>query len=321
MLIALRFTTFKYENESLKPMADYDMICIGGGPASLSAAIYAHRFMFKVLIIAKEFGGLITKTHLVENYPGFPAVSGYDLMQNFKKHVEHFKIEIKEEEVSEAKKEGEDFSITTPSGTYTARCVVIATGTKHRMLGIPGEKEFANRGVSFCATCDATFFRDKTVAVIGGGDSAAIEALLLSLYAKKVYIIARGPEIKPEPINKEHVEKNDKIEIITGTNLTEVKGTKTVEGITLDTEYNGSTTLAVDGVFVAVGYIPLSDLAKQLGCEISEQGYIKVDHNAKTNIPKVYAAGDVTDFGWKQVITAASEGVMGAYSAYEDLRK
>ncbi len=302
-------------------MADYDVICIGGGPASLSAAIYAHRFTLKTLILAKEFGGLITKTHLVENYPGFPAVSGYDLMQNFKKHVEHFNIDLKEEEVTEAKSQGEEFIIKTTNGSYTTKTVIIATGSKPRQLGIPGEKEFNNRGVSFCATCDATFFKDKIVAVNGGGDSAALEALLLSKYASKVYIIYRGDEIKAEPINKKHVDENDKIEIIYNTNVTEVQGTKTVEKLILDKEYNGSTTLAVDGLFVAIGHIPLSDLAKQLGCDIDERGYIKVDHNAKTNVPKVYAAGDVTNFGWKQVITAASEGVMGAYSAYADMRK
>ena len=185
-----------------------------------------------------------------------------------------------------------------------------------------GQKEFENKGISYCALCDSPLFKNKTVAVVGGSDSAAKDALLLSEHAKKVYIIYRGEEIRPEPINYERIKKNKKIEIINNANIVEIKGKDFVKSVVLDRNFKGKKNLDVDGVFVAIGHIALSDLAKTLGVKTDEKNEIKINHmTSETNVPGVFAAGDVTDKQFKQLITGVADGCTAAYSAYEFINK
>src|SRR5271157_922441 len=290
----------------------YDTIIIGSGPAGLGAAIYALRFNMKVLVIGREFGGLITTTHIVENYPGFPSISGYDLMQQFKAHCASLNAEIVEDEVMDIRFENGIFRLTCDFNEYFGKSIIYATGGKHRKLGVPGEDQYSGRGLSYCATCDGPLFKGKEVAVVGGSDSAAKEALFLSEHASKVYIIYRRQEIHPEPINKRRVEANPKIEIIPNTEITEIRGGDFVTSVV----FQDGTQFPVEGVFVEIGEDPMSDLAKRLGVETNENGEILIDKASQTNIPGFFAAGDVTSQIYKQAITGVAEGVTAAYSAY-----
>jgi len=296
---------------------NYDLIIIGGGPAGYSAAIYAARFKLKTLLIARNPGGTLVNTHLVENWPGEKSLSGMDLMGKIRAHVEHNGVNIEMDSVDEISK-GKNFLLKTEGGKrYAAKAVLFATGSAHRRLGVPGEKELAGRGVSYCATCDAAFFRDKVVAVVGGSDSAAKEALLLTEYAKKVYIIYRREKIRAEPINAERVDKNKKIEIISDTNVTKISGGNKIDSVTLDKAYKGSKEFPLDGIFIEIGYVPQSKLAGGLGVKLNKSGEIVAGKHGCTNVEGVFAAGDVTDFGFKQAITAAAQGASAAMSAYE----
>ena len=206
--------------------------------------------------------------------------------------------------------------VATDAGDFEAKSLLLATGTRHRKLGIPGEEAFHGRGVSYCAVCDCAFFRDKTVAVVGGSDSAAKEALLLTEYAKKVYIIYRKEKIRAEPINAERVEKNKKIEVVTNTNVVKINGSKFVTGVELDKAYKGSKDLALDGIFVDIGYDPESGVAAALGAKLDGKGEIIVGCDCTTSVSGVYAAGDVTSGSFKQAITAAAQGAIAANAAY-----
>lgn len=297
-------------------MMVYDLVIVGGGPAGLSAAIYAARFKLKTVVLARELGGLLANTHLVENWPGSKSAGGAELMAGIQEHAESLGAEVKQAEVKEIKKKGDAFSLTTDDGEVQGKAVLLATGTWHRKLGVPGEEEFYGRGVSYCAVCDAAFFKGKTVAIVGGSDSAAKEALLLSEYAAKVYIIYRGEKIRAEPVNAEKVEKNKKVEVITNTNVLAIKGGKFVESVALDKLCKGSKELKLDGVFINIGYDPQSELAKKLGVKLSEKGEIVADYGSKTNVDGVFAAGDVVSGSFKQAITAAAQGAVAAKSAY-----
>jgi thioredoxin reductase (NADPH) len=297
----------------------YDLVIIGGGPAGLSAAIYAARFRLKTVVIAREVGGAIANTNLVENWPGFKSLSGFELMEHIKEHVKYLGVGIKQDEVSDIVKKGKKFLIEAKEGRYEGKTVLLATGKRHRKLGVPGEKEFYGKGVGYCAVCDAAFFKDKVVAVVGGSDSAAKEALLLGEYAKKVYIIHRSEGIRAEPITAERVDKNKKIETISNTNVVEIKGKGFVSSVVLDKPHGGSRELGLDGVFIKVGYEPQNELAKRLGVRLDDNGEIIVDCDSGTNIPGIYAAGDVTAGSFKQAITGAAQGVVAANSAYRYL--
>ncbi len=291
----------------------YDLIVLGGGPTAIGCAIYAARFAMDVLVIGKIFGGLIATTHLVENYPGITSTSGQGLMDMFKEHMNSLSIPYITDEIRSIENANDHFILHSFFQKFKAKSVAIATGSERKKLGIPGEEEFAGRGVSYCATCDGPFYRDKNVCVIGGSDSAAKEALFLSQNVKKVYIIYRGEEIRAEPINKKRVEKNHKIEIIYKTNIVEIKGDNTVKSVIFD---NG-TKFEVDGVFIEVGSIPNSDLAKRIGVKTNQKGEIIINRKSETNIPGIFAAGDVADAPFKQAITGVAEGVVAAYSAFD----
>ncbi|MDD5182479.1 MAG: FAD-dependent oxidoreductase [Candidatus Nanoarchaeia archaeon] len=296
---------------------EYDVIIIGGGVAGLSAALQAKRFNLNTLVIAKEIGGLLNIPNPVENYPGLGATTGMEIIKKIRQHAEKFKPEIKEETVIDCKKNGNVFAVKTENSEYHGKSIVFATGSDRRKLDVLGEKEHAGKGVSYCASCDGALFRNKTVAVAGGNDSAAKEALLLTQYAKKVYIIYRGEKIRAEPMLAGQVEKNPKIEIITNTNIRQINGKIFVDSIILDRAYKGSTEMKIDGLFVEVGHIPSSVLAAELGVKLNEAKEIMVDRESKTNVQGIFAAGDVTDSGWKQAIIAASQGSFAAFSAYK----
>ena len=295
----------------------YDIIVLGGGPTAIGCAIYAARFAMDVLVIGKIFGGLIATTHLVENYPGIASTSGQGLMAMFKEHMDSLQIPYISDEIRNIEKANDHFILHSFFQKFKAKSVVIATGSERKKLGIPGEEKFTGRGVSYCATCDGPFYKDKTVCVIGGSDSAAKEALFLSQNVKKVYIIYRRKEIRAEPINKRRVEANKKIEIINNTNITEIKGDNTVKSVIFD---NGKE-FEIDGVFIEVGSNPNSELAKTAGVKTNEKDEIIINRKSETNIPGLFAAGDVADAPFKQAITGVAEGVIAAYSAFDYIKE
>ena len=296
---------------------NYDIAIIGAGPAGLSAAIYAARGGLKTVIFEKGLvGGQIVLTTEVENYPGFEEVlSGFDLMDKMQKQAERFDAEFRSETIKAIALEGCCKIIETEEGTYRAKSVIIATGAHPRKLNVPGEAKFTGRGVSYCATCDGALYRDKIVAVIGGGDSAIEEAMFLTRFAKKVYVIHRRDELRAVKIIQERAFKNKKIEFIWDSVIKEINGDKAVESLTV---YNKKTDqesdLKVDGAFIYVGIIPNNELIESR-ITLDDQGFIITDETMHTNVPGIYAAGDIIHKVLRQVVTAAADGAIAAFSA------
>lgn len=310
------------KKDTKKPAEIWDIIIIGGGPGGLSAAIYAARFRMKALVISKQLGGQVAFTHAIENYPGLGSLTGMECVEKFVQHAKMYKVPIQEEEVVDVAKSDGAFSVRTHKTTYLAKTLLFATGTERRKLGVPGETLFTNKGVSYCAVCDGPLFKDKVVGVVGGSDSAAKEALFLARYAKKVYIIYRREKIRAEPVTTAQVEAEKKIEIIPNAVVTEIKGKDFVSSAILeDVNTKKQRELALEGLFIEIGGMPGSVLAKKLGAALNERGEIVIDRAAQTNVPGVYAAGDVTNGEYKQVITAAADGVVAAYSAYKHVKQ
>lgn len=309
----------------------YDFLIIGAGGTGLAAAMYSARLGMKTLVLGAThgtelpIGGVITTTNIVENYPGFKKLSGFELAKKLEEHAREYElVEIKNEKAVSARKTRAGFLVKTNKNSYEGKTILFATGTKWKKLpeNVKGNLEFENKGVSYCALCDGALFKNKIVAVVGGSDSAAKDALLLSEHAKKVYIIYRGEQIHPEPINFQRILKNKKIEIINKTNIAEIKGGALVRKIILDNSYKGKKELEVDGVFVAIGHVALSELAKELGVKTDEKNEIIINHmTSETNVPGVFAAGDVTNKPFKQLITGVADGCTAAYSAYEYIGK
>lgn len=306
-----------------------DLAILGAGVTGLGAAMYAGRLNLKTIVIgnagersaAQDIGGTITLTDIVENYPGFIRLTGEELAQKLEAHARSYpQVEIVNAWVQRVRREGSCFSIQLEGEVIETPTILFATGTSHRELEIPGHDELRNRGVHYCALCDGPLYRDKIAAVVGGSDSAAKEALLIAEHAKKVFLIARGPEIKAEPINRARVEANRKITVITGTNVVRVEGPGRLARAILDKHYNGDRVLALDALFVAIGVVPRSELAKSLGVKTNERGEVVIDRDSRTNVPGVYAAGDVADRSFKQAITGVAEGVVASYSAFQDLK-
>ncbi|MBU1199634.1 MAG: FAD-dependent oxidoreductase [Nanoarchaeota archaeon] len=294
----------------------YDVIIIGAGFAGYTSAIYAIRSDLKVLLIGKEPGGAIVDAAEVENYPGYKKISGFELMQKFEEQAKDFGTEIMHKEVVDVEKKGEGFIVKTKDKDFETKSIIFASGTLRRELEVPGAKEYKGKGVHMCATCDGAFYRDKVVAVIGGSNSAAHASMLLSRFAKKVYIIYRKEKMRCEPVLLDRIEAKDNMEIIYKNNVTEVKGDKFVNKIMLENEYNGKKELALDGVFVEIGSTPNSMLAKKLGVELTEAHEIIVTPHCETCVKGIFAAGDVTNTVLRQGITAAAQGAIAATSAY-----
>ena len=297
-----------------------EVIIIGSGPAGYTAAIYAARAQLNPLLIASsvEPGGELMKTTEVENYPGFPeGLMGPDLMANFQAQAERFGTEILFDDVVEVDLKGDTKVVKTGAGeTFEAKSVIISTGAAYRELGLPKEKELSGHGVSWCATCDGFFFRDKVIAVVGGGDSAMEEANFLTKFASKVYIIHRRDSLKASKIMQQRSFDNPKIEFIWNSAVAELKGDAKLEGVVLeDTQTGEKTDLALEGLFIAIGNDPRVDLVENQ-VELTPDRFIKVDgRTSKTSLPGVCASGDVIDPKYRQAITAAGSGCVAALDA------
>ncbi len=296
----------------------YDLIIIGAGPAGLSAAIYAARYKLKTLIIAKDIGGSAWEAHNVENYPGFKHTTGIELSNLMKEQALALGAEIIETPIVKIEKK-ERFVLTDPEGnSYESKSVILATGTKPTKLNVPGEDAFLGNGVSYCATCDATFYKNRIVAVFGDSNPAVNSALLLCEYASKIYFICSKNKLRADALLVEKLEKNSKVEFLYKTNIVELIGAKFLESIKIST----GSELKIDGLFIEIGGAPSSEIAKQLGVKVDDFGYIIVNNSQSTNVDGIFAAGDITTGSNKmrQMITAAAEGAVAAKSAYEFVR-
>ena len=294
----------------------YDVIIIGSGPAGLTAAIYTTRADLKTLILAgSKWGGQLQLTTSVENFPGFPdGIQGPDLMSAMRKQAEKFGAEIIERDFVEGDFSTQPVKVRTADAEYEGKSIIIATGADTKWLGVPGEEKLIGRGVSSCAPCDAPFFREKNVIVVGGGDSAMEEALVLSKFAKNVSLVHRSDSFKASEIMVKRVKENHKIKLITNTEVKEIIGEMKVEKVRLfNNSTNKESEMIIDGVFVAVGHMPNS---KQFsGVDVDDKGFIKVYDHTKTNVEGVFVAGDVHDAHYKQAITAAGYGAAAALEA------
>jgi thioredoxin reductase (NADPH) len=294
----------------------YDVIIIGSGPAGLTAAIYTTRASLKTLIIAGEkWGGQLQLTSLVENFPGFPeGIQGPELMANMRKQAEHHGAEIVDVSFTKGDFSNQPFSVLTNDKEYQAKAVIIASGADARWLGVPGEEERIGKGVSSCATCDSMFFRNKNVFVVGGGDSAMEEALVLAKVASSVTLIHRRDAFRASDIMQQRVKDHPKITLLLNSEITEIKGEGRVQSATLKNNQTGSLDeLPVDGIFVAIGHIPNTKVFE--GVELDTEGYIKVQDHYHTNIPGIFTAGDVHDRAYRQAVTAAGFGAAAALEA------
>lgn len=301
----------------------YDLAIIGGGVSGFGAAMYAGRFELNTVLFAEQRGGTIVTTEDVANYPGFKLIGGYELAQKIEEHALEYKVEVRDEKVVgiERKADG-TFILKGTSTTAEAKTVILATGTQWKKLGAPGEKEYANKGVHYCALCDGAFYKGKIIGVVGGSDSATKESLLLASYGSKVYIFVRKDKLRAEPINLKRALENPKIEIVAQTQVKEIKGENgKMKSVVLTKPLNGKDELGLDALFVEIGHDALSELAKSVGAELNEKNEVKIDRNCKTNVPGFFAVGDVADTEFKQAITGVAEGVIAAYSAYKHVGK
>jgi thioredoxin reductase (NADPH) len=303
---------------------DWELVIIGGGPAGMTAAIYGARYGLKTLLIeGKVLGGAQATSPAIENYPGYTHIVGIELASKMKEQVKKSGAIIKEiTDVRSIERDGDDgdFLLDTRRGIYRANAIIVATGGGHRHLGVPGEDKLTGRGVSFCATCDGPLFRDKIVAVVGGGNTAVTEALYLAELTEKVYLIHRRDELRAEKIVQDYV-FNSEVEILWDTIVKEIKGDDLINSLVLENVKTGvQKSLEVDGAFIALGSDPESTLAKSIGVETNERGEILVNAKQATNIPGVFAAGDVVE-SMKQIAVAVGHGAIAADSAYSFIRK
>ena len=295
----------------------YDIIIIGSGPAGLSAAIYAQRACLDTIVIEKNgiSGGQVLNTWEVDNYPGFPGVTGFELSRQFREHANKLGARVVQDEVVQVELSGNVKKVVCEEETYEARCVILASGAHHRTLEVPGEEELRGAGVSYCATCDGAFFRGRTVAVVGGGDAALEDAIFLARMCEKVYIVHRRDKLRGAKRLQERVQALENIEFVWNSETAAIEGSGQVEALRLrQTKTGEERRLDVDGVFIAVGIAPESELyAGQL--ELDEQGYIRADESGQTSVPGVFAAGDVRTKALRQILTAASDGANCVASA------
>lgn len=302
----------------------YDLIIIGGGPAGITAGIYAARQKLNTLLIAKNFGGQIAlKAVNIENWPGNKEISGLDLIKNFEEHLKKYELDIEMDETRKVEKIGEKFLVhTVNNNTFEAKTIIIASGADPRSLEIPGEKEFLGRGVSYCTVCDAAMFSKKTVAVVGGGNSGFEAAIALAQWADKVYILEYGGKISADFENQEKGKKTGKIEVITNAQAKEIKGDKFVNSLIYSDVGTGKeNNLTVKGVFIEIGRQPATSFVKGL-VEFNEKDEIKVNpFSGETSTPGLFAAGDADNVPYKQIVVAAGEGCKAALSAYGYLQK
>ncbi|MFA6272611.1 MAG: thioredoxin-disulfide reductase [Patescibacteria group bacterium] len=299
---------------------EYDCIIIGAGAAGLTAAIYAARRTLKTVVLTKDLGGQASIAGLVENYPGLGKETGLNIMERFRKQAEEYGAEIVYREVSQIEKTDDQFLVRTADDEFYGKVIILAFGLTPRDLNVPGESEFKNKGVSYCSTCDGPLFKNKTVVVVGGGNSALDSAELLSKIAKQVYLIHRGDEFRGEKIILEKLKERDNVLMLMNTEIAEITGENTVSAIQVkNNQTNEAKEIKCDGVFVEVGYIAKTGIVKDL-VERNERNQIKINSNCETSYPGVFAAGDVTDITYKQIVISAGEGAKAALQAYKFLQ-
>ncbi|MDD5495850.1 MAG: FAD-dependent oxidoreductase [Candidatus Omnitrophica bacterium] len=297
----------------------YDLIIIGAGPAGITASVYAARKRINFLVVSMDIGGQTAWSGDVENYTGYQFITGPDLSAKFEEHMRTYKVNLKEgEKATKIEVREGVIHVRTDKGEYAAKTVIVASGKKSRELGVPGEREYKNKGLTYCATCDAPLFSGKAVAVIGGGNSALDAALQLLKIASHVYLINITPSLGGDAIMREKVQKSGLVTVMNSSFVTSVAGDKMVKAITVKMA-GKEETLAVEGIFVEIGLIPNSGFVK--GVDKNAAGEIKVDAYNRTNIPGIFAAGDVTDVPEKQIIIAAGEGAKAALGAFRYLNQ
>lgn len=310
-----------------KPDSDpdlYDIAIIGTGAAGYTASVYASRYKLKNIVIGEIVGGQTAQAHLVQNFPTYKEIPGGELMAKMKEHTEAYGAEIVFDRVTKINGEYCEFELSTSTDKkFRARTIILATGTKRRHLNIPGEDQFFGKGVTYCATCDAVFYKDKVAAVVGGSDAANTASLYLATLAKQVYQIYRKDKLRGEPAWSEKVVDTKNITVIYNTNVVEAAGSNKLESVKLDTPFEGSDTLAVDGLFIEIGSEPDTTLMEQLNIKMDEGNYIKVGEDQTTSVTGVWAAGDITTGSnrFQQTITAAAEGAIAAENIFTTLQK
>ncbi|MDM7275126.1 MAG: thioredoxin-disulfide reductase [Thermoprotei archaeon] len=304
----------------------FDLVIVGGGPAGLSAAIYASRFLLKTVVLTVDVGGQLNLTNWVEDYPGLGRIQASELVEKFRKHAESFGVNVVwGVEVKGVERVGDStFKVTGTGGVEVyANTVLLAVGARRRKLGVPGEEELVGKGVSYCSVCDAPLFKgSKAVAVVGGGDSALEGASLLSSYVGRVYLIHRRDSFRAKPFLVADVKSRGNVEFLLNSVVTEIIGGEAVRAVKVLNKATGEEkVLDVEGVFIEIGFEPSIEFFKSIGLETDDYGYVKVDEWMRTNIPGVFAAGDAisTWRGFRQIVTAAATGAVAAYSAYQYL--
>lgn len=301
----------------------YDLIIVGAGPAGLAASIYASRYNVKHMVIGALLGGQISQTHLIDNYPGLENMTGMEFAKKWANHAKKYGTEIIPALIKNVKKEEDVFLVFLEDGKILkAKTLILATGVKEKKLNISGEKDFAGRGISYCATCDGFFYKNKIAAVVGGGNSAAGAAMFLANICQKVYLIVRKKEMRAEPYWQDAIKKDGRVEIVYEANVLEVSGKEKVEKIKLDKKYQGQNELKIDGLFIEVGAGPNINYTEDLEIATDEEGYIKIQNNGATSVSGIWAAGDITDGSdkFRQVITSAAEGAIAARSVFNWLK-
>jgi len=304
-------------------MDKYDAVIIGTGPAGLMAQVYAIRYNLRVVSVGGVSGGLMTETHKICNWPGEIAITGADLANKMVAQVKAMSGEIITDQVVGLHRQGDDWEVATATRKMlTARAIIVATGNAHRKLGLADEERLRGRGVTYCATCDAPFYKGRTVAVIGGANSALTSALYLAELCPRVYLIYRSEILKGEPALIDEIKRHPNIVLVGQTNVTKLLGEDRLIGLTLDKPFDNQAQLNIDGVFIEVGIEPQVALFKNLGGELDEFNRIKVKTDQSTSLPGLWAAGDITDGsnGFRQLITACGEGAVAADSVYNFLR-
>jgi alkyl hydroperoxide reductase subunit F len=297
----------------------HELIIVGAGPAGITAGVYAARKRINILMIAGDVGGQTSFSWDIENYIGYQFITGPELVQKFREHLSKFDVELKEDEkVTSVEKSHETITIKTDKGDYSAKTVIIASGRKPRKLGVQGENEFKNKGITYCATCDAPLFAGMDVAVIGGGNAGLDATLQLAKIAKKIYLIEAAPHLAADHIMIEKARESGKVTFYTDTKVKRIYGEQLVQGVDIVTE-DKEEVIPVGGIFIEIGSIPASEFVK--GVEKNERGEIMINCSCETNIPGIFAAGDVTDVFAKQIIVACGEGAKAAIAAFEYLNR
>lgn len=301
----------------------YDVIIIGAGPAGLAAGIYTSRRNLRTLILSKDLGGQASTTPHIENYPGFKAVAGYELMKKFEEQVKDFGVEIIYNEVKSVEPKGKNFVVKAADKAYESKTIILAFGKTPRSLNVPGEKDFQGKGISYCATCDAPLFKGRTVAVIGGGNAALDAALLLSDIAKNVYLIHRRDQFRGFESTVKKLEAKANVEFLLSTITIEFKGEKFIKSIALqDVKTKEKKELEIEGVFIEIGSEVKTDIIKGL-VKLDEHNHVVINQNCETYYPNsnkirpgVFAAGDVTSVPFKQIVVSAGQGAIAGLQAY-----